>query len=77
MAASILSEKSAKYETISNEIFYMLQVTLVFLRSLITNKKSKFENSPIQYGGSNIAAPILAEKLTKRKQFLIIFFTPK
>ena len=34
---------------------------------LITNLRSEFENLQIQYGGSNMAAPILAEKSTKNK----------
>ena len=33
--------------------------------SLITNIRSEFENSQIRYGGSNMAAPILAEESTK------------
>ena len=31
------------------------------------NMRSEFENSQIQYGGSNMAAPILAEKSTTNK----------
>ena len=35
--------------------------------SQITNLRSEFENSLIQYGGSNMAAPTLAENSTKNK----------
>ena len=35
--------------------------------SQVTNLRSEFENSQMQYGGSNMAASILAVKLTKNK----------
>ena len=67
MAAPVLAEKSAKYETISNEIVLCATSYLGVLEVAITNQKSEFKNSPIQYGRSNMTGPILVEKPTKNE----------